>query len=57
MHLFLATGLTEGKASPMDDERIEIQWFKKKELATLIRDGKVEDGKTLLAFLLWRSLA
>jgi ADP-ribose diphosphatase len=56
MHLFLATDLTEGKATPMDDERIEMRWFKKKELAKLIRDGKIEDGKTLLAFLLWRSL-
>ena len=56
MHLFLATDLTRGKATPMDDERIEIQWFKKKELAKLIRDGEIEDGKTLLAFLLWRSL-
>jgi len=56
MHLFLATDLTEGKATPMDDERIEMQWFKKKDLAKLIRNGKIEDGKTLLAFLLWRSL-
>jgi ADP-ribose pyrophosphatase len=56
MHLFLATDLTQGKAAPMDDERIEMQWFKKKELAKMIRDGKIEDGKTLLAFLLWRSL-
>jgi ADP-ribose pyrophosphatase len=56
MHLFLATDLTEGKAQPMDDERIETRWFKKKELAKLIRQGKIEDGKTLLAFLLWRSL-
>jgi ADP-ribose pyrophosphatase len=56
MHLFLATDLTQGKAAPMEDERIEMQWFKKKELAKLIRDGKIEDGKTLLAFLLWRSL-
>jgi ADP-ribose pyrophosphatase len=56
MHLYLATDLTEGKATPMEDERIEMQWMKKKELAKLIRDGKIEDGKTLLAFLLWRSL-
>jgi ADP-ribose pyrophosphatase len=57
MHVFLATDLTEGKATPMEDERIETQWFKKKELAGMIRDGKIEDGKTLLAFLLWRSLS
>src|SRR5262249_5466771 len=56
MHLFLATDLTEGKANPMDDERIEVKWFKKKELARMIRDGEIEDGKTLLAFLLWQNL-
>ena len=54
MHLFLARDLTGGKASPMEDERIEARWFKKKELDKLIRDGKIEDGKTLIAFLLWR---
>lgn len=54
MHLFLATDLTEGKATPMEDERIEVRWFKKKELAKMIRQGKIEDGKTLLAFTLWQ---
>ena len=54
MHLFLATGLTEGEATPMEDERIEKRWFKKKELNKLIRDGEIEDGKTLIAFLLWQ---
>ena len=54
MHLFLATDLTEGEATPMEDERIEKRWFKKKELDKLIRDGKIEDGKTLIAFLLWQ---
>ena len=54
MHLFLATDLTKGKAKPMEDERIETRWFKKKELDKLIRDRKIEDGKTLIAFLLWR---
>ena len=54
MHLFMATGLTAGKAKPMEDERIEVRWFKKKELDKLIRNGEIEDGKTLIAFLLWR---
>jgi ADP-ribose pyrophosphatase len=54
MHLFLATGLTAGEATPMDDERIERRWFKKKELDKLIRNGEIEDGKTLIAFLYWR---
>lgn len=54
MHAFLATGLTRGKATPMEDERIEIRWFKRRELDKLIESGKVEDGKTMLAFLYWR---
>ena len=57
MHLFLARDLTRGKATPMEDERIETRWFKKKELARLIRDGKIPDGKTLIAFLYWRKFA
>ena len=27
MTIFLATGLTAGEATPMDDERIETRWF------------------------------
>jgi ADP-ribose pyrophosphatase len=54
MHVFLAKDLQQGKATPMDDERIETRWFKKKELNKLIRDGKIEDGKTLIAFLFWQ---
>jgi ADP-ribose pyrophosphatase len=56
MTIFLATGLTEGKAEPMDDERIECRWFKRKELDKMIRDGKIEDGKTLIGFLTWLRL-
>jgi len=55
MTVFLATGLTAGEASPMDDERIEARWFTRKELADLIRRGKIEDGKTLVGFLTWVS--
>ena len=55
MHLFLATGITLGEATPMEDERIETRWFAQRELDALIRSGKIEDGKTLLGFLFWRS--
>jgi ADP-ribose pyrophosphatase len=55
MTLFLAQDLTAGDATPMDDEQIETRWFKKKELAALIADGKIEDGKTIIGFLAWRS--
>ncbi len=54
MTIFLATDLTEGKATPMEDERIEVRWFKPKEIKEMIRTGKIMDAKTMLGFLLWR---
>ena len=54
MTIFLAENLTEGEATPMDDEQIEARWFKRKELAAMIEDGEIEDGKTLIGFLTWR---
>jgi len=55
MTIFLAEDLTEGEATPMDDEQIEARWFKRKELAKMIADGEIEDGKTLIGFLTWRN--
>ena len=56
MTVFLATGLTEGEAHPMDDERIEKRWFAKKELAEWIRKNKIVDSKTMIGFLHWAKL-
>jgi ADP-ribose diphosphatase len=55
MTIFLATDLTQGEATPMDDERIETRWFSKKELGELIRDGKIEDAKTMVGFFMWQA--
>ena len=54
MTIFLATGLTAGQATPMDDERIETRWFTAREVAGMIRARKIEDAKTMLGFLLWK---
>ena len=54
MTIFLAEGLTAGEATPMDDERIETRWFKRKELGKMINSGKIEDAKTIIGFLTWR---
>src|SRR5215831_6301155 len=35
MTIFLAEDLTAGEATPMDDERIEVRWFTKKELSDM----------------------
>ena len=53
MTIFLATDLTEGKATPMDDERIEARWFTAREVGKLIRSGKIEDGKTIIGYFMW----
>jgi len=53
MTIFLATGLTAGEPHPMEDERIKCRWFKRKELDKMIRDGEIEDGKTIIGFLTW----
>lgn len=53
MHVFHATGLHQGRATPMEDERIETRWFGREELRAMVRNGEIEDGKTLIGFLLW----
>jgi ADP-ribose pyrophosphatase len=56
MNIFLATDLTAGQATPMEDERIEVRWFTRRELDDLIGAGKIEDGKTLTGYLLWKQM-
>ena len=53
MTIFLATGLTAGEATPMDDERIETRWFTSAEIEQAIRSGKIVDGKTMLGYFSW----
>lgn len=50
MTIFLATDLTAGQATPMDDERIETRWFKRKEVGEMIREGRIEDAKTIIGY-------
>jgi ADP-ribose pyrophosphatase len=56
MTIFLATGLTAGTATPMDDERIEMRWFGRAELREMIRGNEIEDSKTMIGFLMWDGL-
>jgi ADP-ribose diphosphatase len=53
MNLFLAQDLTAGEQHPTEDERIEIKWFKRKQILQMIHDGKLEDGKTLVGYFMW----
>lgn len=54
MTIYLATELVEGEATPMEDERIEKRWFTTKELDDLIRSGRMNDGKTLIGYNVWK---
>lgn len=53
MTIFLATDLKAGEQEPMDDERIEIQWFSKRELSEAIRAGTIADAKTIIGYYSW----
>jgi ADP-ribose pyrophosphatase len=54
MTIFLATGLTAGVATPMDDERISTRWFTAKEIEAAIDSGDIVDAKTMLGYFFWK---
>jgi ADP-ribose pyrophosphatase len=56
MTIFLATDLTAGESQPMEDERIETRWFRKKEIRELIASNKILDAKTRIGFRYWARL-
>lgn len=55
MTIFLARGLTAGEPHPMEDERIEVEWFKAKEIAAMIDKGKIRDAKTMIGYYTWKT--
>jgi ADP-ribose pyrophosphatase len=52
MTIYRAEELTQGDATPMDDERIETRWFTRKEVDAMIRSGKIQDAKTMVGSFL-----
>ncbi|MBZ5592024.1 MAG: NUDIX hydrolase [Acidobacteriia bacterium] len=55
MTIFLATDLTAGEAKPMDDERIECRWFSAKQVEQMIHSNKIQDGKTIIGYFVWKN--
>lgn len=53
MQIYLARDLSAGEATPELDEQIEILRMPLSKAMQLIRDGKVHDGKTLIALSLY----
>ena len=56
MTIYLAQDLTAGDATPMEDERIEAQWFKRKQVSKMIENGEIEDAKTIIGYYRMKSI-
>jgi ADP-ribose pyrophosphatase len=56
MNILLAEDLTLGKATPEDDERIELCMTPLSEVMRMIHRGQIHDGKTLIGVLYYASL-
>jgi ADP-ribose pyrophosphatase len=53
MHLFIARGVTRGKASPEEGEELEAFEAAWHEAIEMIEDGRIQDAKTVAALLLY----
>ena len=56
MQVFLAEGLTAGRAKPEYDEKIDVQMIPLSELLRMIEQGEIHDGKTLVSVMLYDRL-
>jgi ADP-ribose pyrophosphatase len=56
IHLYVATDLVETEANPDEDEFIEIVTVSPRQLKQLIKKGRIQDSKTLIAYLAWKNL-
>ena len=56
MQVFIAEGLAVGEAQPEYDEQLEIEMIPLSKLLSMIEEGKVHDGKTLISVMLYDRL-
>src|ERR1700684_818977 len=56
MQVFIAEGLTVGEAQPEYDEQLEIEMIPLSKLLSMIEEGKVHEGKTLISVMLYDRL-
>jgi len=55
LHIFFAEDLISGDAEPDDNESIDVEEYEPDDLYKLIDAGDMNDGKTLIALLLYRN--
>lgn len=51
IHLFVATGLTQGETAREEDEFMEVVPVRMSRVLEMIRDGEITDAKTMVAIL------
>jgi ADP-ribose pyrophosphatase len=56
IHLFAATGISQGDAQPEADEEIEVLRLPLSEALQMASDGRISDAKTLAAIFRWELL-
>jgi ADP-ribose pyrophosphatase len=56
IHLFAATGISQGHAQPEDDEEIEVLRLPLTDAMQMASDGRISDAKTLAALFRWERL-
>lgn len=52
LHVYLATGLTEGETEFDDNESIDMELYDLKDLKKMVLSGEIVDSKTIIAILL-----
>ena len=52
IHIYLATKLRQNKMHLDEDEFLEVEKYKFDKLLSMIREGKIKDGKTVIGLLL-----
>lgn len=51
IHVYLATGLSAGEASPDEDEFVEVYTYTLDALVDMVMDGRICDAKTVIGVL------
>jgi ADP-ribose pyrophosphatase len=54
---YLLTGLSEDKSSADDDENIEMERLSIDEAITAIRNGEIQDAKSICGLMLWLNVS
>lgn len=57
IHIFMATDIEQGDATPDEDEFLSIEWVEIESLIESVLDGRIEDSKTVIAGLILDSLS